>query len=216
MTGGPELAENVSGENGKDVRARRALTGWDIAAATALFLGGTAFIVLGGALLALVPRNQVFGQLLGFAAAGATAIGVRALGGRPLHYWTAFGCGFVLVFVVGSGVHDLVLAERGKWTDARVLEIDYSVDRGGGEQYHCELEHLDGSRIKHPYEDAGCHESTEVGDRIRVIEDPGGLVAPLARRPDYTSELIAALIGVVLLALATALATVRDAGRRAA
>lgn len=184
---------------------------WDIAAAVVLFAVGTAFVAAGGAIEALAPVGPGFGVLLGLPAVAGMAVGVRVLGGKPRHAWSVALVGVLLTLVAAGGAQEVVLADRGRWTDTAVVEVDVA-DPAAGAGHDCVLRHVDdGTRLRHRLLGGACEESTRAGDRIRVVEDPKGFVAPMSDEPDASWEWTVAVVLIAGLAAATALATARGA-----
>lgn len=79
----------------------------------------------------------------------------------------------VLAVVTREAAEERGLQERGRWTEAVVVDVD------NGKTDECALRTRDGREISPPLTD-GCDPGRlEPGDRLRVLYDPRGMAGPL-------------------------------------
>ncbi|MDT0392161.1 DUF3592 domain-containing protein [Streptomyces dubilierae] len=79
----------------------------------------------------------------------------------------------VLAVVTREAAEERGLAERGRWTEAVVVDVD------NGQTDECALRTGDGREISPPLTD-GCDPGRlEPGDRLHVLYDPRGVAGPL-------------------------------------
>jgi hypothetical protein len=102
---------------------------------------------------------------------------------------------------------DAVLDHRGVRVTAVVSEIRDITQKDGGTGHVCRLRLPDGTSWEPTGWDTGCGADTEVGDRVRVHQDPEGLVPPQrslwVTAPQYACFVGAGLATLVMLGALT-------------
>ncbi|CAL9532821.1 hypothetical protein [Streptomyces sp. enrichment culture] len=97
----------------------------------------------------------------------------------------------VLAVVTREAAEERGLQERGRWTEAVVVDVD------NGKTDECALRTRDGREISPPLTD-GCDPGRlEPGDRLRVLYDPRGMAGPLEDEGDGVDLDPGAYTGVI-------------------
>ncbi|WP_151482224.1 hypothetical protein [Streptomyces albicerus] len=157
----------------------RLTAGWGLLGAVGGLIA-SAVMVGSGVLLPLFWSEKTALAVLGSAIGMATVVCWPTVILRVLSWHVAATAvvQFALMMTVAVLFKDAVLDHRGVRVTAVVSEIRDITQKDGGTGQVCRLRLPDGTSWEPTGWDTGCGADTEVGDRVRVHQDPEGLVPP--------------------------------------